>query len=123
MRWRSGSRAFRRGRCRCSRARLREGKGPASSDFAAFARAGETRGMVSSVIVSNYNSPDALEAVLLVLTEQHRSDFEVIVADDGSTGDTTTMAEGLQSRLDYRLKRVRQEHRGFRAARAAISPL
>jgi len=57
--------------------------------------------MVSSVIVSNYNSPDALEAVLLVLTEQHRSDFEVIVADDGSTGDTTTMAEGLQSRLDY----------------------
>ncbi|MFN2421156.1 MAG: glycosyltransferase [Gemmatimonadota bacterium] len=74
--------------------------------------------MVSSVIVSTYNSPDALEAVLLALTEQGRSDFEVIVADDGSTGDTATMAECLRSRLDYPFKLVRQEHRGFRAARA-----
>jgi glycosyltransferase involved in cell wall biosynthesis len=74
--------------------------------------------MVSSVIVSTYNSPVALEAVLLALNEQDRSDFEVIVADDGSTGDTAIMAEGLQSRLNYPFKLVRQEHRGFRAARA-----
>ena len=41
-----------------------------------------------SIIVTTYNRPDALEAVLRGLARQSDKDFEVIVADDGSTPDT-----------------------------------
>jgi glycosyltransferase involved in cell wall biosynthesis len=74
--------------------------------------------MMFSLIVSTYNRPDALERVLLGLNDQLRSDFEVIVADDGSSDDTVARASNLESRLDYPFTLVRQEHRGFHAARA-----
>ena len=38
----------------------------------------------ASVIVSTYERPDALRAVLAGLANQTRTDFEVIVVDDGS---------------------------------------
>jgi glycosyltransferase involved in cell wall biosynthesis len=40
--------------------------------------------MLISVIVSTYNRPDALEAVLLSLLAQTDSHYEIIIADDGS---------------------------------------
>jgi len=69
-----------------------------------------------SIIVTTYDRPDALEAVLRGLARQSDGNFEVIVADDGSTPDTAAVLNSWQGRLQQPLTHVWQEHRGFRAA-------
>jgi glycosyltransferase involved in cell wall biosynthesis/GT2 family glycosyltransferase len=69
-----------------------------------------------SIIVTTYNRPDALESVLRGLARQSDRDFEVIVADDGSTPDTASLLKSWRSRLPQQIKHIWQEHRGFRAA-------
>jgi len=69
-----------------------------------------------SVIVTTYNRPDALDAVLRGLARQSDESFEVVVADDGSAPDTAQVLERWQQRLKQRLIHVWQEHHGFRAA-------
>ena len=71
----------------------------------------------ASVVVTTYNRPDALRAVLEGLAAQTCRDFECVVADDGSGPETRAVVEAMQPRFDTgRLKHVRQEHMGFRAA-------
>lgn len=71
----------------------------------------------ASVIVTTFNRPDALRAVLEGLAAQTCRDFECIVADDGSGPETRVVVEAMQPRFDTgRLKHVWQEHKGFRAA-------
>lgn len=72
----------------------------------------------ASIIVATYNRPDALRLVLAALDEQTIGDFEVIVADDGSSEETRDTIDSLRDRVAYPLKHVWQEDRGFRAARA-----
>lgn len=72
----------------------------------------------TSIIVSTYNRPDALRMVLLALAEQSDRNFEVIVADDGSTTETRLMIESLRSQLHYPLYHIWQADDGFRAAAA-----
>jgi len=69
-----------------------------------------------SVIVSTYNRPDALRLVLFALNEQDTGDFEVIVADDGSSEETKEVIDAVKLRVHYNLSRVWQEHNDFRAA-------
>ena len=69
-----------------------------------------------SVIVSTYNRPDALEAVLRSLAAQNDSDFEVVVADDGSGPATAAAIEPWQKRIGHRLIHVWHADRGFRLA-------
>jgi glycosyltransferase involved in cell wall biosynthesis/GT2 family glycosyltransferase len=69
-----------------------------------------------SIIVTTYNRPDALDAVLRGLARQSDKDFEVIIADDGSSSETTALLQSWQGRLQQPLKHIWQEHRGFRAA-------
>jgi len=69
-----------------------------------------------SVIVSTYNRPDALEMVLRSLAAQTCTDFEVVVADDGSREDTRLMIDRFGSQSPFKLKHVWQEDEGFRAA-------
>jgi glycosyltransferase involved in cell wall biosynthesis len=72
-----------------------------------------------SVIITTYNRIDALVAVLRSLLVQSHSDFEVIVADDGSRPDTTeAIAAFAQAHPRLRLTHVWQSDAGFRAARA-----
>ncbi len=68
-----------------------------------------------SVIVTTWNREDALDAVLRSLSHQTDSDFEVIVADDGSGPATAKLVAGWKGKLGLPLKHVWQEHRGFRA--------
>jgi glycosyltransferase involved in cell wall biosynthesis len=81
---------------------------------AAAARTGGARQVPISIIVTTYNRPDALEAVLRGLERQSDRAFEVVVADDGSTPDTAAMLQSWQGRLS--LIHTWQEHQGFRAA-------
>jgi glycosyltransferase involved in cell wall biosynthesis/GT2 family glycosyltransferase len=69
-----------------------------------------------SIIVTTYNRPDALEAVLRGLARQSDKDFEVIIADDGSTEDTAALLRSWQGQLSQPVKHIWQQHRGFRAA-------
>ena len=72
--------------------------------------------MKTSLIVSTYNRPDALELCLLSAFAQSDLPDEIIVADDGSGDDTADIVRGLSARARP-LVHVRQEHQGFRAAR------
>ena len=69
-----------------------------------------------AVIVTTYNRPDALAAVLDGYAAQDGHDFEFIVADDGSTDDTRRLVEDRARGAPFPLKHVWQEDRGFRAA-------
>ena len=70
------------GRWRPSRSRRRRQRN------AAVSRRTVPRYIPISIIVTTYNRPDALDAVLRGLARQSDKDFEVVVADDGSTPDT-----------------------------------
>jgi len=69
-----------------------------------------------SVIVATYNRPDALDAVLRSLVRQSDADFEVLVADDGSTPPTKELIDAWQKRFDGRLHHVWHPDDGFRLA-------
>ena len=72
----------------------------------------------TSVVVSTYQRPDALRAVLDGLAIQRCEDFEVLVADDGSGEETAAVIEEARGkRLGDRLRHVRQADEGFRLAR------
>jgi glycosyltransferase involved in cell wall biosynthesis len=69
-----------------------------------------------SIIVTTFDRPDALDAVLRSLARQGDRRFEVVVADDGSGPATTTLIEQWQPQLGVSLLHARHEHRGFRVA-------
>ena len=71
-----------------------------------------------AVIVSTYNRPDALALVLDGYCAQIAQDFELIVADDGSTSDTRELVEHHARHALFPLHHVWQEDRGFRAGAA-----
>jgi glycosyltransferase involved in cell wall biosynthesis len=68
-----------------------------------------------AVIVTTYNRPDALAAVLDGYCAQDCRRFEVLVADDGSRGDTRSLVSEYARRAPFPLRHVWQEDRGFRA--------
>lgn len=72
--------------------------------------------MRTCVIVTTYNRPDALALVLDGYLAQDTREFELIVADDGSTDDTRRLVEGYARRTPFALRHVWQEDLGFRAA-------
>jgi glycosyltransferase involved in cell wall biosynthesis len=69
-----------------------------------------------SIIVTTYDRPDALDAVLRSLSRQDDRGFEVIIADDGSGPETAALIRAWQPRLGAPLSHVWQEHHDFRAA-------
>jgi glycosyltransferase involved in cell wall biosynthesis len=71
-----------------------------------------------SIIITTYNRPDALTAVVEACFAQDDRNFEIIIADDGSTNNTRETVATLQARSPVPLKHVWQEDIGFRAARA-----
>jgi glycosyltransferase involved in cell wall biosynthesis len=70
--------------------------------------------MTLSVILTTYNSPAWLEKVLWGYHCQSLKDFEVIVADDGSTEDTATLLATMQRHLSFPVRHVWHKDRGFR---------
>ena len=69
-----------------------------------------------AVVVTTYNRPDALAAVIDGYCEQTDRNFELIVADDGSAGETRELVERFRSCAPIPLRHVWQEDEGFRAA-------
>ncbi|MDO5977538.1 glycosyltransferase family 2 protein [Flavivirga spongiicola] len=72
----------------------------------------------STLIITTYNWPDALELVLESVKNQVMLPTEVIIADDGSTNETKQLIESFQSNFPVPLKHIWHEDKGFR--RSAI---
>ncbi|MGD9599571.1 MAG: glycosyltransferase family 2 protein [Steroidobacteraceae bacterium] len=70
-----------------------------------------------SLVVTTYERPDALAAVLATVSAQRRVPDEIIVADDGSGAATRAAIDIFAARSRVPVAQVRQEHAGFRVAR------
>ena len=72
----------------------------------------------TSLIITSYNQPNALALVFAgVLAQSHRLQ-EVVIADDGSEGDTVELVTAFADRAGFPVIFTTQEDRGFRKARA-----
>lgn len=70
-----------------------------------------------SVIISTYNSPHWLEKVLWGYEYQRYTDFEVVIADDGSKQPTIDLIEAFQKRGKLNIQHIWQEDDGFQKSR------
>ncbi|MBR9757138.1 MAG: glycosyltransferase [Algicola sp.] len=68
----------------------------------------------SSLLISTYNWPQALELVLKSVLNQSQLPDEVIVAEDGQDLATKTLIEGFKSKLAIPLIHISHEDLGFR---------
>jgi len=75
---------------------------------------GAVNGLIS-VIVTTYRREDALAAVLRSLAGQTDTNFEVIVADDGSGPATAELVAAWKAKVGHRVDHVWHEDKGFRA--------
>ncbi len=66
-----------------------------------------------SIIVSTYNSPEWLKKVIWGFSAQTYTAFELIIADDGSTTDTSELIKNLQQQVFFPIKHVWHEDNGF----------
>ncbi len=72
--------------------------------------------MRTAIIATTYNRPDALAAALAGYQAQRDAEFELLVADDGSTGDTRRVVDEFKARAKFPVAHVWHEDQGFRAA-------
>ncbi len=69
--------------------------------------------MKISVIITTYNSEEWLKKVLFGYLNQTETDFEVVIADDGSTEKTKQVITEFSSKFKYPIVHVWQEDHGF----------
>lgn len=74
--------------------------------------------MSASVVITTYNQPDVLERALCGYARQTSSDYELLVADDGSGSATAELIEKYAADFPVPLIHVWQPDTGFEKARA-----
>lgn len=70
--------------------------------------------MKLSVIITTYNSEEWLRKVLIGYSVQTETDFEIVIADDGSSIETKEVIEKFSSKFKHKIVHVWQEDNGFR---------
>lgn len=70
-----------------------------------------------SVIISTYNSPEWLEKVIWGYACQCSRGFELVIADDGSRGETREKIESLREETGLEIQHQWHEDTGFRKCR------
>ena len=73
--------------------------------------------MLISVIVATYNRPDALRLVIQSLLDQTDSNYEILIADDGSKQETADLVNLFQVTSQIAIHHVWQPDDGFRLSR------
>jgi glycosyltransferase involved in cell wall biosynthesis len=66
-----------------------------------------------SIIISTYNSIEWLKKVLWGYNQQTYLDFEIVIADDGSTNETKVVINKLSKEVKYPINHVWHEDNGF----------
>lgn len=72
--------------------------------------------MKTSLLISTYNWPEALELVLLSVNNQTEKPDEILIADDGSSEETKSLIKEFQKKLTVPLHHFWHEDKGFRKA-------
>lgn len=72
--------------------------------------------MKVSIIITTYNRPENLKRVIHGYLHQTLLPDEIIIADDGSTEETSIMVKKIQKKATVRVLHVWHEDKGFRAA-------
>jgi len=67
----------------------------------------------TSIILSTYNKPDFLSKVLTGYNCQTYSNFDIIIADDGSSKETKKIIEQFQKNTSLDIKHIWHEDKGF----------
>lgn len=73
--------------------------------------------MKLSVLITTYNAPEWLEKVLFGYSVQSEKDFEVVIADDGSSNETKEIIQKFNNSFQHPIIHVWQEDKGFRKSR------
>lgn len=73
--------------------------------------------MKISIIFTTYNSPDWLQKVLWGFAQQTDINFEIVIADDGSTMETQKVIADFQASSSIPIKHIWQEDDGFQKCR------
>lgn len=71
----------------------------------------------ASIIIGTHNDAHILESTLAAFAVQSLQDFELILADDGSTQDYVPVLESWAPRFAHGIQHVTHEKRGFRKTR------
>lgn len=78
--------------------------------------ANATQQVATTLIITTYNRPDALHAVLNSALQLDVKPEEIIIADDGSTDETKKVIDSFASKSPIPIKHCWHEDRGFRLA-------
>ncbi|SDE59233.1 glycosyltransferase family 2 protein [Riemerella columbipharyngis] len=70
----------------------------------------------TSLLISTYNWPEALDLVLRSVQVQTILPDEILIADDGSGKETQTLIENWSKKSNVPIKHIWQEDKGFRLA-------
>ena len=70
-----------------------------------------------SVIITTYNAVEWLRKVLIGFSVQTECDFEIVIADDGSTSETKELLSLFSSKFKYPIVHVWQEDEGFQKSK------
>lgn len=71
----------------------------------------------AAVIIAFYNNIDYLKLVLAGFERQTTKNFELIIADDGSSEDIVKEIESISKNYSFHIKHIWQEDKGFRKNR------
>jgi glycosyltransferase involved in cell wall biosynthesis len=69
--------------------------------------------MKVSIIITTYNAVEWLQKVLIGYSVQNECDFEIVIADDGSTSETKELIAQFTSKFKNPIVHVWQEDQGF----------
>lgn len=67
-----------------------------------------------TLVISTYNSPEALEMVLLSVMSQSVLPKEIIISDDGSTNETKELIDKFRDKFSINIFHLWHEDKGFR---------
>ena len=70
--------------------------------------------MKTTLLITTYNRPDALELCLMSVLRQTHLPDELLIADDGSTADTKELIDIYRTKFPIPLIHIWHEDKGFR---------
>ena len=79
--------------------------------------------MKVSVIITTYNAVEWLQKVLIGYSVQTECDFEIVIADDGSTSETKDLISKFSSKFNNPIVHVWHEDHGFQKTKILIFTL
>ncbi|HEU4496578.1 MAG TPA: glycosyltransferase, partial [Flavobacterium sp.] len=73
--------------------------------------------MKISVIITTYNAEEWLRKVLVGFSRQLETEFEIVIADDGSAPETKKLVDSFAAYFKYPIIHVWQEDEGFQKSK------